>query len=46
MTTDNQALAEVDDEFKKNYKEKIKTLLDIKKQKGLPDNITWPDEVE
>ena len=44
MTTENQALAEVDDDFKKSYKMKIKELLDVKKQKGWPDNIVWPDE--
>ncbi|HCI29576.1 MAG TPA: hypothetical protein DE117_05310 [Fervidobacterium sp.] len=46
MTTENLALAEVDDEFKKNYKAKIKELLDVKKQKGWPNKITWPDEEE
>ena len=46
MSIENKALAEVDDEFKKTYKEKIKTLLDVKKQKGWPDNIVWPDEGE
>lgn len=44
MTTENQALAEVDDDFKKSYKMKIKELLDVKKQKGWPDNIIWPEE--
>ena len=46
MTTDNQALAEVDDDFKKSYKMKIKELLDVKKQKGWPGNVVWPDEEE
>ena len=46
MTTENQALAEVDDDFKKSYKMKIKELLDVKKQKGWPDNVVWPDEGE
>lgn len=46
MTTENQALAEVDDDFKKNYKSKIKALLDVKKQKGWPGNVVWPDEEE
>ena len=46
MTTENQALAEVDDDFKKSYKMKIKALLDVKKQKGWPGNIVWPDEGE
>jgi len=46
MTTENQALAEVDDDFKKTYKEKIKTLLDVKKQKGWPENVVWPVEGE
>jgi hypothetical protein len=44
ITTENQAMAEVDDDFKKSYKMKIKALLDVKKQKGWPDNIVWPDE--
>ena len=44
MTTENQALAEVDDDFKKSYKMKIKALLDVKKQKGWPGNVVWPDE--
>ena len=44
MTTENQALAEIDEDFKKTYKEKIKTLLDVKKQKGWPGNVVWPDE--
>lgn len=44
MTTENQALAEVDDDFKKAYKSKIKALLDVKKQKGWPGNVVWPDE--
>ena len=44
MTTENQALAEIDDEFKKNYKSKIKALLDVKKQKGWPGNVVWPDD--
>lgn len=44
MTTENQALAEVDDDFKKSYKMKIKALLDVKKQKGWPENVVWPDE--
>ena len=42
MTTENQALAEVDDDFKKSYKMKIKELLDVKKQKGWPGNVVWP----
>jgi len=42
MTTENQALAEVDDDFKKSYKMKIKELLDVKKQKGWPENVVWP----
>ena len=42
MTTENQALAEVDDDFKKSYKMKIKALLDVKKQKGWPGNVVWP----
>ena len=42
----NHALAEVDDEFKKTYKEKIKMLLNVKKQKGWPDNIVWSNEGE
>ena len=42
----NQALAEIDDEFKKNYKSKIKALLDVKKQKDWPRNVVWPDEEE
>ena len=46
MTTENQALAEVDDDFKKAYKSKIKALLDVKKQKGWPENVVWPDEEE
>lgn len=46
MTTENQALAEVDDEFKKAYKSQIKALLDVKKQKGWPGNVIWPDEGE
>jgi len=46
MTTENQALAEVDDDFKKSYKMKIKELLDVKKQKGWPGNVIWPDEGE
>ena len=46
MTTENQALAEVDDDFKKSYKMKIKALLDVKKQKGWPENVVWPDEEE
>ena len=46
MTTENQALAEVDDDFKKSYKMKIKELLDVKKQKGWPGNVVWPDERE
>ena len=46
MTTENQALAEIDDDFKKNYKSKIKALLDVKKQKGWPGNVVWPDEGE
>lgn len=46
MTTENQALAEVDDDFKKSYKMKIKELLDVKKQKGWPRNVVWPDEGE
>ena len=46
MTTENQALAEVDDDFKKSYKMKIKELLDVKKQKGWPGNVVWPDEGE
>ena len=44
MTTENQALAEVDDDFKKSYKMKIKALLDVKKQKGWPGNVIWPEE--
>ena len=40
----NQALAEVDDDFKKSYKMKIKALLDVKKQKGWPGNVVWPEE--
>ena len=44
MTTENQALAEVDDDFKKSYKMKIKELLDVKKQKGWPESVVWPDE--
>ena len=46
MTVENQALAEVDDDFKKSYKMKIKALLDVKKQKGWPENVVWPDEEE
>ena len=46
MTTESQALAEVDDDFKKSYKMKIKALLDVKKQKGWPGNVVWPDEEE
>ena len=46
MSVENKALAEVDDEFKKTYKEKIKTLLDVKNQKGWPENVVWPDEGE
>ena len=46
MTTENQALAEVDDDFKKSYKMKIKALLDVKKQKGWPGNVVWPEEEE
>ena len=44
MSIENKALAEVDDEFKKTYKEKIKTLLNVKKQKGWPGNVVWPEE--
>ena len=46
MSIENKALAEVDDDFKKNYKSKIKALLDVKKQKGWPGNVVWPDEGE
>lgn len=46
MTTENLALAEVDDDFKKKYKSKIKDLLDVKKQKGWPKDIIWPEEEE
>ena len=46
MTTENQAFAEIDDDFKKSYKMKIKELLDVKKQKGWPGNVIWPDEGE
>ena len=46
MTTENQALAEVDDDFKESYKMKIKKLLDVKKQKGWPGNVVWPDDEE
>ena len=46
MSIENKALAEVDDGFNKTYKEKIKTLLDVKKQKGWPGNVVWPDEGE
>ena len=46
MTTENQALAEVDDDFKKSYKMKIKALLDVKKQKGWPGDVVWPNEEE
>ena len=42
----NQAFAEIDDGFKKSYKMKIKKLLDVKKQKGWPGNVVWPDERE
>ena len=41
-----KAIAEVDDDFKKSYKMKIKALLDVKKQKGWPGNVVWPDEEE
>ncbi len=44
MTTENQALAEVDDDFNVEYKNRIKALLNIKKQKGWPENVVWPDE--
>lgn len=40
----NHAFAEIDEDFKKSYKMKIKELLDVKKQKVWPDNITWPDD--
>ena len=40
----NQAFAEIDDDFKKSYKTKIKELLDVKKQKGWPESVVWPDE--
>jgi len=46
MTTENQALAEVDDDFKKSYKMKIKALLEVKKQKDWPRNVVWPNEEE
>lgn len=46
MTPENQALAEIDDDFKTEYKGKIKALLDVKQKKGWPDKITWPDETQ
>ena len=46
MTTENQALAEIDDEFRSEYKAMIKELLAVKKQKGWPDNIEWPIKPE
>ena len=38
----NQVFAEIDDDFKKSYK--MKALLDVKKQKGWPGNVIWPEE--
>ena len=43
MTPEIKALAEVDDEFREEYKGKIKALLDLKTKKGWPDKIDWPD---
>ena len=42
MTTENQALAEIDDEYRTEYKAMIKELLAVKTQKGWPENIEWP----
>ena len=44
MTPENQARAEIDDDYKAEYKRKIKAILDVKQKKGWPRNITWPDE--
>jgi hypothetical protein len=46
MTTENAARAEVDDDYKKEYRAAIKDLLDVKKQKGWPGAIVWPGESE
>ena len=46
MSIENKALAEVDEDFNVEYKNRIKALLNIKKQKGWPENVVWPDERE
>lgn len=46
MTTENQAMAEIDDEYRVVYKTSIKELLAVRKQKGWPENIEWPKKPE
>ena len=43
MTDEAKAEAEVDEEYSAGRKKKIRALLDVKKQKGWPMKVEWPE---